>query len=121
MAAELAKMRAGGVQIAATYVFWIHHEERPGEWDFTGQRDLRAFIDACSAAGLAVVLRIGPFAHGECRNGGLPDWIVRDPAMTPRTNDPRYLERVRLLFEQIGAQARGRMYRDGGPVVGIQA
>lgn len=119
-AAELAKMRAGGVQIAATYVFWIHHEERPGEWDFTGQRDLRAFIDACSAAGLAVVLRIGPFAHGECRNGGLPDWIVRDPAMTPRTNDPRYLERVRLLFEQIGAQARGRMYRDGGPVVGIQ-
>lgn len=119
-AAELAKMRAGGVEIASTYVFWIHHEERPGEWDFTGQRDLSAFIGECARAGLAVVLRIGPFAHGECRNGGLPDWIVRDPDMTPRTNDPRYLERVRLLFEQIGAQARGYMYRDGGPVIGVQ-
>ncbi len=119
-AAELAKLRAGGVRIVATYVFWIHHEERPDEWDFVGRRELSAFIDACGAAGLAVVLRIGPFAHGECRNGGLPDYIARDPAMTPRSNDPRYLARVRRLFERIGAQARGRMYRDGGPVVGIQ-
>ena len=35
---ELLKMRAGGVEIAATYVFWIHHEERPGEWAFSGSR-----------------------------------------------------------------------------------
>ena len=30
---ELSKMRAGGVQVAATYVFWNHHEEVKGEWD----------------------------------------------------------------------------------------
>lgn len=30
----ILKMRAGGVNIAATYVFWNHHEERQGEWDF---------------------------------------------------------------------------------------
>src|SRR5262245_4113116 len=27
---ELLKMKAGGIDIAATYVFWIHHEETEG-------------------------------------------------------------------------------------------
>src|SRR5690348_11144376 len=30
---ELLKMKAGGIDIVATYVFWIHHEEVEGEWD----------------------------------------------------------------------------------------
>ena len=117
---ELLKMRAGGVEIAATYVFWIHHEERPGEWDFSGSRDLGAFVRVCRDIGMPLVLRIGPFAHGECRNGGLPDWIVNDAAMTPRTNDPRYIERARLFYQKIGEQVCGQMYADGGPVIGIQ-
>lgn len=116
---ELAKMRAGGVNIAATYVFWIHHEEIKDEWDFAGERDLGEFVRACRDAGMPLVLRIGPFAHGECRNGGLPDWIVNDSDMRPRTNDPRYIERVKLLFEHIGEQVRGQMYPNG-PVIGIQ-
>jgi beta-galactosidase len=41
---ELLKMKAGGIDIVATYVFWIHHEEVRGEWDWSGQRDLRTFI-----------------------------------------------------------------------------
>lgn len=35
---EILKMKAGGIRIVAAYVFWIHHEERKGEWDFTGCR-----------------------------------------------------------------------------------
>lgn len=31
---ELRKMKAGGIHIAATYIFWIHHEE--DEMDFEG-------------------------------------------------------------------------------------
>lgn len=73
---ELLKMKAGGLQIVATYVFWIHHEEKKGEWDFSGRRDLRAFLETCQRCGMQVWLRIGPWAHGECRNGGFPDWLV---------------------------------------------
>ena len=50
----VAKMKAGGVQVLATYVFWIHHEERQGEWDFTGQRDLRKFLAVCQEGGMPV-------------------------------------------------------------------
>src|SRR5579872_7473459 len=72
---ELRKMQAGGVTIAATYIFWIHVEEDEGRFDWSGGRNIRAFVEACQAVGLQVMLRIGPFVHGECRNGGLPDWL----------------------------------------------
>lgn len=117
---ELCKMRAGGVQIAATYVFWNHHEEVKGEWDFSGNRDLGAFVQVCRDINMPLVLRIGPFAHGECRNGGLPDWIVADKTITPRTNDPKYIEYARELYMKIGEQVRGQTFRDGGPIIGVQ-
>ncbi len=43
--------------------------------DFGGDNDIRAFIEECKDVGLDVVIRIGPWAHGECRNGGFPDWL----------------------------------------------
>lgn len=30
---EIQKMRAGGITVLATYVFWIHHEEEEGKWN----------------------------------------------------------------------------------------
>ena len=29
---ELAKMKAGGITIVSTYLFWIYHEEIEGKW-----------------------------------------------------------------------------------------
>ncbi len=116
---ELLKMRAGGVAIIATYVFWIHHEEAEGEWDFTGCRNLRGFLQICRDIGMPVWLRIGPWAHGECRNGGFPDWLIKDGAPV-RINDPVYLKRVERFWKQLGEQAEGMMCMDGGPVLGVQ-
>lgn len=119
MGRRAAKMRAGGVAIIATYVFWIHHEEAEGEWDFTGCRNLRGFLQICRDIGMPVWLRIGPWAHGECRNGGFPDWLIKDGAPV-RINDPVYLKRVERFWKQLGEQAEGMMCMDGGPVLGVQ-
>ncbi|MBX3751898.1 MAG: beta-galactosidase, partial [Opitutaceae bacterium] len=115
---ELAKMKAGGVDIVATYVFWIHHEEVEGAWNWGGDRDLRGFVRAAAAAGLKVIVRAGPWCHGEVRNGGLPDWIVARPGA--RTDDPAYLASVDKLYRQIAAQVTGLLWKDGGPIVGLQ-
>ncbi|WP_081722143.1 beta-galactosidase [Geminisphaera colitermitum] len=116
---EILKIKAGGIRILATYIFWNHHEEKRGVFNWSGQRDLRAFIGLCKKHGLEVALRIGPFAHGEARNGGLPDWLYAQP-FEARSNDPRYLALVERLFGEIGRQASGFMFGDGGPVVAIQ-
>ena len=104
---ELRKMKAGGVNIVATYIFWIHHEEEKGVFDFSGRRDLRAFTELCGKVGLGVILRIGPWCHGECRNGGFPDWIQFQTDFARRTDDPTYLFYVRRWFCEMEKQVHG--------------
>jgi len=115
---ELLKMKAGGIDIVATYVFWIHHEEIEGRWEWSGDKNLRKFIETAAEAGLKVIVRCGPWCHGEVRNGGLPDWVVaRGQA---RTEDPAFIASTTKLYDQIAAQLKGLLWKEGGPVIGIQ-
>ncbi len=115
---ELLKMKAGGVQIVSTYIFWIYHEETEGQFDWTGQRDLRRFVQLCAKHGLYVWIRVGPWAHGEVRNGGLPDWLIQKGPV--RENNPVYLSAVNRFYQQIGEQTKGLFWKDGGPIIGVQ-
>ncbi len=120
---ELLKMKAGGVSMVTTYIFWIHHEEVEGIWDWTGQRNLRLFVETCKAVGLNVLLRIGPWSHGEVRNGGFPNWLQKkgdEKVFELRRDNPGYLGYVTKLYDQIGQQANGLLWKDGGPVIAIQ-
>ncbi len=116
---ELRKVQAGGVSIVATYLFWNHIEEDEGTFDWSGDRDIRSFIEICKSVGLEVILRCGPFAHGECRNGGLPDWLY-GRAVAVRSTNEQYLRYVERFFGQIGQQVEGLLFKDGGPVIGLQ-
>jgi len=115
---EILKMKASGLDIIATYVVWQYHEERPGEFNFSGDHDLRRFIQLCAKHNMKVLIRIGPWAHGEVRYGGTPDWVVEQ--MPTRRNDPTYMEYVHRYWEKIAAQTKGLMFKDGGPIIGVQ-
>jgi hypothetical protein len=115
---EILKMKAGGAEIVATYVFWIHHEEVEGQFDWSGQRNLRRFVELCGRHGMYAWVRVGPWAHGETRNGGLPDWLLRSGPV--RQNDAGYLAHVDRFFREISKQLTGLLWRDGGPVIGVQ-
>ncbi|MBB2944209.1 hypothetical protein FB565_003938 [Actinoplanes lutulentus] len=114
-AERLRQMKAGGVTVVASYIFWLHHAEHRDQVSFEGDLDVAAFVDLAIETGLEVVLRIGPWVHGESRNGGFPDWVQQAP-VRHRTDDPAYLELVREWFGQIGAALDGKMHT----VLGIQ-
>jgi beta-galactosidase len=116
----LRRLRAGGISIVSTYIFWIHHEESPGESDWRAGRDLRRFVQLAAAADLLVAVRIGPWCHGEVRHGGLPDWVVAACGQRARTDDPAYLAAVSRHYVALAAQLAGLLWRDGGPVVACQ-
>lgn len=116
---ELLKMKAGGVDIIATYVFWIHQEEIEGQFDWSERRDLRRFIQTCGEVGLKVIVRCGPWCHGEVRNGGQPDWLLQKN-LKLRSDDPPYLDQVKILYAEIAKQLSGLLWKDGGPVIGLQ-
>lgn len=116
---ELLKMKAGGVDIVSTYVFWIHHEEIEGQFDWSGSRNLRRFVQTCQETGLKVFVRCGPWDHGEVRNGGFPDWLLKK-GWKLRSDDTNYLNEVKILYGEIAKQLNGMFWKDGGPIIGIQ-
>ena len=115
----ILKAKAGGVNILSTYVFWIVHEELRGRFRFDGHRDLRRFVELCQAHGMLVILRLGPFGHGEMRNGAMPDWLYGMP-FEVRNNSEGYFFYVRRLFREIHRQVEGLYFRQGGPIVAAQ-
>ena len=116
---EIIKMKMGGVNIVTTYIFWNLHEEIEGVFEWEGNKDLRRFIQLCDQHGLYVMIRIGPFCHGEMRSGGMPDWLFGRP-FEVRSNDEGYLAYVRRLYAEIGLQVQGLLYKEGGPIIGTQ-
>ena len=116
---EILKMKAGGVTVIPTYVFWSIHEEKEGVFNWEGNRNLRKFLSLCQKHNVWTVVRIGPFCHGEIRNGGLPDWLFAKP-LEIRSNDANYLKYVKRLYEEIGRQLEGLYYKDGGTIIGTQ-
>lgn len=116
----ILKMKANGINIVACYLFWIYHEEVEGQFDWSGNRDFRGFVKLCQKHGLYVYPRIGPWCHGEVRNGGTPDWILDKKYLTDRSDDPAYQHYVERWYGEIAGQMKGLLYKDGGPVIGIQ-
>lgn len=103
------------------YVFWIHHEEERGKFDFTGRRDIRQFVTLAKEIGLKVLMRIGPWDHGECRNGGHPDWVLRAGTCGRlRSTDPKYLSCVSGWYSALAEQLKGLWHKDGGPIALVQ-
>ena len=122
---EIRKMKEGGVTIIATYVFWNHVEEEEGNFRWDGQRNLRRFLELCKQEQMPVVLRLGPFCHGEVRNGGIPDWMFSlknadGKSVRMRSEEPLFLQRAERLYRQIFTQVQGLQWKDGGPVIAAQ-
>lgn len=116
---EILKIKACGLDTVSTYMFWNYHEPLPGQFDFSENNDIRKFVQLCFKHGMRVILRIGPYAHGECRNGGIPDWLFGRP-FDVRSNAEEYLDSVEKYFNEIGKQVADLMFTRGGPIIGIQ-
>ena len=116
---EVRKMKEGGVTMIATYVFWNHIEEEEGIFRWDGQRDLRRFLEICKEEDVPVVLRLGPFCHGEVRNGGIPDWMFTKGCRM-RDRNAVFMGYAEKLYRQIFTQVQGLQWKDGGPVIAAQ-
>ncbi|MDD6050285.1 MAG: beta-galactosidase [Clostridiales bacterium] len=113
------KMKAGGINIISTYVFWIVHEEEEGVFRFDGCRDVRRFVEICERHGMLLIMRMGPFCHGEFRNGGLPDWLYGKP-YDVRDNNPGFLAATRRFFRAVHQQLDGHYFAQGGCIIAAQ-
>ena len=112
----ILKMRDCGINTVATYVFWNYHEENKGVFDFSGNKDIAAFLRICREVDMPCLLRIGPWCHGEVIRGGFPKRIQK--MLKKRCDDPKYLSEVREYWS--GLYKEIAPFMDGKTVIGIQ-
>ena len=110
------------INTISTYVPWnFHCPNAAGDCDFTGDRDVRAFVQLCQRHGFEVVLRPGPYICAEWEFGGLPAWLTAEDASIPlRSSDPRYIAYVDAWYGALLPPLRDLMCDRGGPIVMVQ-
>ncbi|XP_022111084.1 beta-galactosidase-1-like protein 2 isoform X2 [Acanthaster planci] len=117
---RLIKMKACGLNTVTTYVPWNMHEQVRGDFDFSGQLDIVAFLNLCKKVGLYVILRPGPYICAEWDLGGLPSWLLSYDEMKLRTMYPLFIDSVDKYFDQLLPRVEGLQYYRGGPIIAFQ-
>ncbi|NXQ53189.1 GLB1L protein, partial [Anthoscopus minutus] len=117
---RLLKMYMSGLSTVQVYVPWNYHETLPGVYDFTGNRDVEAFLDLTAELGLLVILRPGPYICAEWEMGGLPAWLLWKPDIILRTSDPAYLAAVDSWLHILLPKIKPRLYQQGGNIISVQ-
>ncbi|WP_457101948.1 beta-galactosidase [Microbacterium sp. P5_E9] len=117
---RLDAVRDSGYQVIDVYLPWNFHELSPGEWDFTGRRDVGVFLDLAHEAGLAVIARPGPYICSEWDGGALPAWLTLEDGLRIRDADPQFLAHVEEWFARALPIIAQRQADVGGAVIAVQ-
>ena len=112
--------KALGMNTMCIYVFWNIHEQREGQFDFTGNNDVAEFCRLAQKNGMYVIVRPGPYVCAEWEMGGLPWWLLKKKDIRLRERDPYFMERVKIFEEKVGEQLKPLTIQNGGPIIMIQ-
>jgi beta-galactosidase len=112
--------KAMGLNTISTYVFWNLHESKRGEYDFSGEKDVVAFVKLCGELGMHAIVRPGPYVCAEWDLGGLPGWLLADPDIKLRSTDARYLEPAKDWMRKMGSLLQPLTVAEGGPLLMVQ-
>lgn len=117
---RLMMMKAMGLNTVTTYVFWNYHEESPGKWNWSQEKDLKKFIKTAQEVGLFVIIRPGPYVCAEWDFGGYPWWLQNDKNLEIRTYNPEFLKQCNLYIQELAKQIKPLEITNGGPIILVQ-
>ncbi|CAB3986419.1 beta-galactosidase-1 2, partial [Paramuricea clavata] len=117
---RLRKLKALGLNTVETYVPWNLHQPTPGNFNFGGNADIKAYIELAQKLGLYVIVRPGPYICAEWEFGGLPSWLLRDPEAEIRSFSSPYLRAVDDYFSTLFSILVPLQYTEGGPIIAFQ-
>ncbi len=117
---RILKLKECGFNTLETYTCWNLHERREGEFDFSGQLDIAAYIDCAAELGMNVILRPGPYICAEWDFGGLPSWLLTYEKMPLRCYDEVFLSKVRRYYTRLFDEVRAHLASRGGSIIMLQ-
>jgi beta-galactosidase len=116
---RLWRSKQMGFNCVQMYVFWNATEGKEGQWDFTDNLDLDAWLSLIQKMGMYAIVRVGPYSCAEWEHGGFPAWLTIKPGMTLRDSGPflPYADRHLAQIEKIVAK---HQVSRGGSVIMVQ-
>ena len=116
---RLKLMKDFGLTAVQTYVPWNLHEKHEGEFDFSGNLDLSAFLGMCDEMGLKVMFRPSPYMCTEWNFGGLPYWLLNKKGIDIRTSDPIFFGCIKKYYERLAKEFIPYLSTNGGPIIAV--
>jgi beta-galactosidase GanA len=113
---RLEKMKADGFNAVTPYFDWDYHSSAPGDYDFSGVRDVNTFLNDAQKAGLYVIARPGPYVNAETDAGGFPGWLVTQQGVA-RTDAPDYVAAAKQWLSEIDPIIAAHQITRGGDVI----
>ena len=109
-----------GMNTLCIYIFWNIHEQQEGQFDFTGNNDIRAFVQLAQKNGMYIIVRPGPYVCAEWEMGGLPWWLLKKKDIRLREQDSYFMERLEIFEKKVGEQLGDLTIEKGGPIIMVQ-
>jgi beta-galactosidase len=117
---RLLKMKRAGINCTELYVFWNFHEPKEGQWDFSGDHDLNAYLKLVKELGMYAIVRVGPYVCAEWDSGGYPVWLRFKPGVEVREDNPQFLEESYRYFDKVIPIVVSNQISRGGAVIMVQ-
>ncbi|MHC5249127.1 glycoside hydrolase family 35 protein [Enterococcus sp. LJL90] len=117
---SLYNLKALGANTVETYIPWNLHEPTEGNFDFSGIKDIVAFVRLAQKMDLLVILRPSAYICAEWDFGGLPAWLLNYPNIRLRSTDAIFMEKVKNFFAVLLPKLLPLQITEGGPVIMMQ-
>ena len=75
------RLKMMGFNAVQSYIFWNASEPKEGQWDFSDNTDLDAWLSLLKDMDMYGLERVGPYSCAEWELGGYPAWLTVKPGM----------------------------------------
>lgn len=117
---RLLRLKRAGFNCVEIYNMWNFHEPKKGQFDFSGDHDLDAFLKMVKAMDLYAIVRVGPYVCAEWDSGGYPVWLRFEPGVRVREANPQFEAAVDRYWEKLIPIVAANQINRGGAVILVQ-
>ncbi len=116
---RMKELKSAGYNAIDVYFPWNYHETAPGEWDFTGEKDVERFLSLAEENELWVIARPGPYICSEWDGGAIPVWhSLKDFKI--RQDDDAYILELSRWYAKVLPVVQRHQWSSGGAVILLQ-
>jgi beta-galactosidase len=117
---RLLRLKRGGFNTVEIYTFWNFHEPQEGQFVFSGDHDLDAFLKLVHELNMYVIARVGPYYCAEWDQGGYPLWLRFKPDVLVRQPNGAFERYVDRFFDKLIPIIAANQVNRGGSVILVQ-